>query len=72
MIFTRKRKEKTYRRDPFQGKNIFLSLRIDCYHGAKLFANYTRLNLPFSAFFCDGDKESSLEGTYTFLVLISE
>ena len=38
---TRKRKEKPYCRDPFQGKNIFLSLRIGCYHGAKLFANYT-------------------------------
>ena len=72
VIFTRKRKEKTYRRDPFQGKDIFLLLRIGCYHGAKLFANYTRLNPPFSTFLSDGDKESSLEGTYKFLVLLSE
>ena len=72
VIFTRKRKEKTYRRDPFQGKDIFHLLRIGCYHGAKSFANYTWLNPPFSTFFCDGDKESSLEGTYTFLVLLSD
>ena len=67
VIFTRKRKEKTYRRDPFQGKDIFLLLRIGCYHGAKLFANYTRLNPPFSTFLSDGDKEYTLYMNITLL-----
>ena len=52
----------------FQDGNIFLSLRKDFYHSA----NYIWLNLPFSTFFCDGDKELSLEDTSTFQVLLSE
>ena len=56
----------------FQGENIFLSLWINNYLGAKLLTKHTWLNVLLSKFSCSGDKESTLEGTCTLLVLLSK